>query len=1108
MAVHSTSDDGEVERLREELSRLQAYKALAEQNLLELGLNLHAARKQGWVSKRAELRRKRAEKKKLANDEKWASLARNREWIRGQRKEVGLPVADPTPSPSEAAYRARVSEAKAQATAETLRNRVRRASHQLLIAAAIGKQYREVTAADQSSHYAPGAADDDGVPLEHRAFDARSEAGMSATEAMARSFRNWVNREKQNRSRGRSRSPSTVVVSSRTTGPEDTPSGSGSESPLTEDTGGVAAAMALIYDPDGWNEDDDDDDSDNESTGLASLDFNDVSDDIKFTAFGMLAAAENGKGGDRAWAEALARDVLKYIYPAQAHKDMPIGLDERGRRNWGLEDLKYSPDLVEAARNFRSKEYNKKRRGKTEIAIIDSEDSADEPNNKDPAKELADDVLKYAYPAQRVKDMPIGLDEGGRRNWGLEDLKYSPDEVKAAKNFSSKQYNKKRKRVFERDTPEDPLPEKKKSRKEETPKTKPRNVDSEGWSGRRPNKPAAPEQSVWDPKLWALNNTDFDDGSWVRKVGAEFKQPEEKIETGFITWEEQERRFPRLDKVMELQDVSGPRPLIFNPDTTDREVWETLNRVVVEPKMPGGRKPLLLGPVTTMSLSRWTTDGFGYRVSLHPVKQPPAPPAHLKRQSMPSVAPPPPLKKEEKKKKPAAGQGSSLGLFGDKVKADEKNKKTAEQALASSLSLLPRKNEKKKEQKTPSFVPPRSIAVPPEPLPPRSAKKEEKKQPSKTGGPSPGLGLDIFSGAAKPDDANKTEAEKAVASSLSLLASVHYPLKSPAAQSISKPTPGAETSVFSDPALVNYGLFGRNPTISNPAEPKTPPMFDSGFDQYLINKQLERQGQNDNGKKTSGLGSSSTSNNVKTDDHKTWVRQPRAFAAAAIAGLKDPDVQTPTRPAFPRTPTVIPPTPTVALYEDSEDSHDSQDEADLGPYFRSFGLGGKRGLAEADEEDDRPNKKRKTEVIDLISSSSSSSSPDDDDDDDGDENGNGSGLGLGLDAQEEELQTAHPSLVRDYHAARAAASRNEPGVHGALAAAQLENAQSRLKAALLDESARKRRQTRSGGSERKSVRFDVQSGGGPSGGMRDGARRALGRYGRTSSRRGLWNSFR
>ncbi|KAI1313083.1 hypothetical protein F5Y03DRAFT_390093, partial [Xylaria venustula] len=937
MAVHSTPDGGEVERLREELSRLRTYKAWAEQNLLELGLNLHAARKQGWVSKRAEVRRKRAEKKKAANDAKWAGVARNREWIRDQRKKVGLPVADPTPSPSEAAYRARVSEAKAKATAETLRKRVRRASHQLLIAAAIGKQYREVTAADQSGHYAPGA-DDEGVALKHKAFDARSEAGMSATEAVARAFRNWASREKQSRFRGRSRSPSTVVVSSRTTGPEDTPSGSGNESPFTEETGGIAAAMALIYDPDSWNEDedddDDDDDSDNESTGLASLDFNDVSDDIKLTAFGMLAAAENGQGGDRAWAEELARDVLKYIYPAHSHRDMPIGLDEKGRRNWRLEDLNYSPDQVEAARNLRSKQYTKKRRGVTKISIIESKDSVDEVDKKDPAKELDDEVLKYAYPAHPPKDMPIGLDEKGRRNWRLEDLKYSPDQFEAAKDLKSKHYNRKRKRVFDREAPEDPLPKKKKGLKEESQEVKPRIADSEEWSGRKPNRPAAPDQSIWDPKKWTVNTTDFDDGKWVRKLGAEFRQSQEKIETGYMTWAEQERRFPPLDKVMKLQDVSGPRPLIFNPETVDREVWDPLNRSIVEPKLPGGRKPLLLGPVTTMSLSRWAQDGFGHRVSLHPVKQPPAPPEHMKRQSMSSVTPQPPPKKKEEKKKPAG-----LGLFGVGVKADDENKKKVEQALASSLSMLPGKGEKK-ERETPRFVPPRSISIPSEPLPPRSAKKEEKKQPR--------LGLDLFNGVTKPEEKNKITAEKAVASSLSLLSG---------------------------------------------KKDKEPPSFLSS-DQKVALAKLQQEQKNDNGKKRGqGLGLSGNNNNnttanVKTDDHKTWVRQPNtntnnikktddhktwvrqprgALAAAAIAGLKDPnDTQSPITPVYPRTPIVIPPTPTVALYEhkeDSEDNHDSQDEADLGPYFRGFGLGGKRAAVETDEDesDNRPSKKRKTE---------------------------------------------------------------------------------------------------------------------------------------------------
>ncbi|KAI0532967.1 hypothetical protein GGR58DRAFT_140084 [Xylaria digitata] len=570
MASQSASSDGdssvdEVQQLREELNRLREYKAAAEHDLEQMGLDLRAARNQSWVSKRAELRRRKLEKKKAAEAAKWAEVDSNRQWLREQRKSVGLPVNDPTPSPSEAAYRERVAEAKEKATAEKLRNRVRRVSHQLLIAATIGKLYREVTTADHSGYNVPGA--DPAAVLEHRPFDARSDTSLSTTEAMARSFRNWANREKRNRFRARSRSPSTVVASSRTTGPEDTPSGSPSDSSFTDDSApaaGVLGALALMYglgapDEDDANSGDDDDDDGDELSSLSSLVFSVISDKTN-------AAAGNTPSTYQPFADA-GKEIADKIAGQLTDILSSTDLD------------KFEQELKEKFKFFQTPS-----KGKGAA------------KGKPPKKS--------------------GFPTWYEMNHGLK----SENEAEEA---SQEQNAKAGSKHTKRDK-----------------KRKGRRSGYRRRPIRLPNRPAEPDRSVWDPTWWRVNTKDADDGVWAGKAAGQ-KQPKDKMETGFVKWTEQEKRFPHLNERLRLKEIrrvnptaQGWNPIIFDPATADTHAWDPLNRAITEPKT-GKREPLRLNPVTVHSLARWPK--YNYLPSKDPVQMPDNPPVEVKKRPISSV---------------------------------------------------------------------------------------------------------------------------------------------------------------------------------------------------------------------------------------------------------------------------------------------------------------------------------------------------------------------------------------------------------------------------------------------------------------------------------------
>ncbi|KAI1436057.1 hypothetical protein GGR50DRAFT_267011 [Xylaria sp. CBS 124048] len=155
---------------------------------------------------------------------------------------------------------------------------------------------------------------------------------------------------------------------------------------------------------------------------------------------------------------------------------------------------------------------------------------------------------------------------------------------------------------------------------------------------RQPSTLADPDPDVYDPSRWRRNLTDYNDGIWVRKVAEKsgLKEPAFEMETGWITWEEQEKMFPSLGSRLKLQDVRGPHPNIFKAETVDKYVWDPLDRMINEPKN-GPRQPLHLGPITMHSLARWRQHEFGFHHPLNPLQFPKRPDTVDKRLPLPST---------------------------------------------------------------------------------------------------------------------------------------------------------------------------------------------------------------------------------------------------------------------------------------------------------------------------------------------------------------------------------------------------------------------------------------------------------------------------------------
>lgn len=167
------------------------------------------------------------------------------------------------------------------------------------------------------------------------------------------------------------------------------------------------------------------------------------------------------------------------------------------------------------------------------------------------------------------------------------------------------------------------------------PKHKSRNHGQQP-SYRRPNEHPPPSPSVYDPSLWRVNTMDPDDGVWASEVTGH-RQPTKlmEIETGFMTWDEQEAKFPLLVERLRLHSVEAPQPMVFDPATVDTRIWDPLNRAVAE-STKGRRSPLRLNPVTIHSLSRWAVSEFSTEVPLDPLRLPGNPPVEVKRRPLSS----------------------------------------------------------------------------------------------------------------------------------------------------------------------------------------------------------------------------------------------------------------------------------------------------------------------------------------------------------------------------------------------------------------------------------------------------------------------------------------
>ncbi|KAI1811348.1 hypothetical protein GGS20DRAFT_113412 [Poronia punctata] len=154
---------------------------------------------------------------------------------------------------------------------------------------------------------------------------------------------------------------------------------------------------------------------------------------------------------------------------------------------------------------------------------------------------------------------------------------------------------------------------------------------------RRPNAPTRADPTLYDAKNW-WNRKHAGDGL---KAGAPMEQRLQvnagiQLETGFVTWDTQEKMFPRLDRRLALEGVGGLNPMVFDPETVEHQVWDPLNRALAERKA-GKRLPLVLNPITTHSLARWTPSQFAGHVSRDPLQLPDNPAAEDKRRPLPSA---------------------------------------------------------------------------------------------------------------------------------------------------------------------------------------------------------------------------------------------------------------------------------------------------------------------------------------------------------------------------------------------------------------------------------------------------------------------------------------
>ncbi|KAI0396189.1 hypothetical protein F5Y17DRAFT_456318 [Xylariaceae sp. FL0594] len=154
---------------------------------------------------------------------------------------------------------------------------------------------------------------------------------------------------------------------------------------------------------------------------------------------------------------------------------------------------------------------------------------------------------------------------------------------------------------------------------------------------RQPNRPPAADPTLYNPRYWS-SGAEGKGGATEAVEGVPGKaETDTEVETGFVTWEVQEKRFPRLDQRLALQDISPPNIMQYDPATVDTQVWDPINRVETEART-GKRTPLKLNPVTTLSLELWTPSELGGLPSRKALQLPDKPSTEDKKGLLPSRA--------------------------------------------------------------------------------------------------------------------------------------------------------------------------------------------------------------------------------------------------------------------------------------------------------------------------------------------------------------------------------------------------------------------------------------------------------------------------------------
>ncbi|KAI1079262.1 hypothetical protein F5B20DRAFT_170944 [Whalleya microplaca] len=111
---------------------------------------------------------------------------------------------------------------------------------------------------------------------------------------------------------------------------------------------------------------------------------------------------------------------------------------------------------------------------------------------------------------------------------------------------------------------------------------------------RRGNQPAGPDANLYDPRRWKpFQSADM---SWVKAETQKFRQVQDLETSGWLTWDQMEKRAPELGKVLHLREVK--------PD----ELWDPDVRVVQEGAMASGERPRLgIDVITKLSLEKGRT---------------------------------------------------------------------------------------------------------------------------------------------------------------------------------------------------------------------------------------------------------------------------------------------------------------------------------------------------------------------------------------------------------------------------------------------------------------------------------------------------------------------